>query len=156
MGIREASLADAAEISALTTSLSDRFIAHEFSAEGRRNLLAALSAEHVRAEMQGDCRYHVYEAAGEILGVVAMRANRHLLKLFVAEAAQGKGIGRALWETAKRTCAAAGYQGPFTVSASRGAVGVYERFGFVREGDETVEDGIIRIPMRTPWPQAVT
>ena len=149
MPIREATEEDAPAISDLSRSVSLHFIAPDFSEEGRRNLLDALRTEAVLANMRRNCRYHVYEEDGTILGVVAMRPNSHLLKLFVAESAQDGGIGRALWEVARAASVAAGYRGPFTVSSSRAAVPFYKRLGFVPEGDETIEDGMIRVPMRT-------
>lgn len=148
MPIRKAIARDADAISDLTLRVSAKFIAHEFSEEGKRTLFAALSPEEVRRNMDGDCCYHVFEEAGDVIGVVAMRSNGHLLKLFVAEAMQGRGIARDLWDTARLALLAAGFTGQFTVSSSRGAVGVYEKFGFVRDGEETVEHGIARLPMR--------
>ena len=84
------------------------------------------------------------------MGLVATRANQHLLKLFVADAAQCRGLARALWVTAKEACIRAGHTGPFTVSAARAVVPMYEKFGFVRSGEETTEDGVVRMPMHTP------
>ncbi len=150
MGIRSATEDDAEAISALARALTAKFVSHEFSPAGQRTLHEALGAGQVRFNMRNGCRYHVYEEDGVVLGLVATRADRHLLKLFVAEAAQARGLARALWETAKQACIAAGYSGPFTVSAARAAVPMYEAFGFVRSGNETTEDDIIRVPMHTP------
>ncbi|MEY9634103.1 GNAT superfamily N-acetyltransferase [Bradyrhizobium japonicum] len=149
VNIREATNADAAAISELTRDLTLKNISHEFPLAGRLFLDNALSAEQVRRNMQENCRYHVCEKAGCIVGVVAMRANRHLLKLFVAEIAQGQGIARALWTAAKQACIRSGHRGPFTVSAARGAEPVYRQLGFVRSGDETTENGVTRVPMHS-------
>ena len=58
--------------------------------------------------------YHVAEDAGRLVGVVAVRDNKHLYHLFVAEPHQGQGLARELWSVAKAACVAAGNSGEFT------------------------------------------
>ena len=149
MAIRDATEDDAEAISALTRALTRKFISHEFPTGARRALDDALAPERVRGNMRGGVRYHVFEEAGEIVGVVAMRPSGHLLKLFVAEAAQGRGHARALWDAARTASRASGHIGPFTVSAALAAVAMYERFGFTASGEATSEGGVVRVPMRT-------
>jgi hypothetical protein len=82
MGIRLAKEDDAEGISQLIRGLSERFIAQEFSEEGRMNLLSSMTTELTRQRIQNGFRYHVYEEAGALLGVVATRDNSHLYHLF--------------------------------------------------------------------------
>jgi GNAT superfamily N-acetyltransferase len=79
-----------------------------------------LDAESTRRHFADGLRYHVYEDNGDLVGVVATREDRHLFNLFVAEHAQGRGIARLLWKTAREACV----------------------------GPEVVKDEVIVIPMR--------
>lgn len=147
MHIREATLEDAEEISQLSRYLTHKYISPDFPLSGRLFLDDALSSAQVRKNMEDGCSYHVCEINSAVVGVIAMRPHGHLLKLFVAEPAQRRGIARALWTAAREHCIRSGYKGRFTVSAARSAEPVYRRLGFVRSGDETTEDGVTRVPM---------
>lgn len=151
--IRLASESDSEAISQLTRGLSERFIAHEFSEEGRMNLLSSMTTELTRQRIRDGFRYHVYEEDGALLGVAATRDNAHLYHLFVAEPAQRRGLARRLYEAARQACLDAGGPKSFTVNASRFAAPMYERFGFVRESEEINKGGVIFIPMVLRDPQ---
>lgn len=91
---------------------------------------------------------HVAEMNGELVGFVGVRGNAHLYHLFVSQPLQGRGIGRMLWEVAKRECEASGHQGAFTVNASSNAMPIYERWGFRRDGPAQNSNGVIYNPMK--------
>jgi GNAT superfamily N-acetyltransferase len=148
MLIRLATSADADAISALVTSMTERYIAHEFSAEGQRKLLATLTPEKIRANQEAGYRYHVAEAGGAIIGVVGTVDNQHLYHLFVADTHHRQGVARALWAEAMAACRAAGNPGIYTVNASRYAQPVYERLGFVPRGAPQNTGGVICVPMK--------
>jgi hypothetical protein len=104
MKIREATVDDAAVISALVYALSERYIAHEFSAEGRHTLLQSMLPAKILEYLESYYRYHVAEIDGQIVGVVGVRDNKHLYHLFVvethnAEASAGN-CGRRPWKPA--------------------------------------------------------
>jgi predicted GNAT family N-acyltransferase len=79
---------------------------------------------------------------------VAMRDNRHLYHLFIAPRFQGQGLARTLWNTVRLAALASGNPGHFTVNASLTAVPVYERFGFVANGEKVETHGIAFLPMK--------
>jgi GNAT superfamily N-acetyltransferase len=148
--IRPARPEDAAAISALIAATAEAFITPEFSEEGRRTLLTEMNEEAIAGHLANPAfRYHVAEdAEGRIAGIVSTLENSHLFGLYVAAEHHGRGLARRLWETARDACRAAGASGEFTVKSSRYAVGVYEAFGFVREGDEEEKKGVVFVPMR--------
>jgi GNAT superfamily N-acetyltransferase len=154
MQIKIASVTDAEAIASLAQDLARYHISQDFSLEGRQNLDDALSADAMRRYMSEGCRFHVAVADDVLQGIVAMRENRHLLLLFVAEEAQGRGLARLLWETAESAARAAGYDGVLTVSAAQDAMAMYEKFGFRASGEETDEHGIIRTLMLKPAAQS--
>ena len=147
MTIRPARLADAEAISALVTYLAAKYIANEFPDEGSQALLRSMTPDAIRGSIAKGFCYHVAEESDDIVGVVATRNNSHLYNLFVAEASQGQGLARKLWQVARRACLEAGNPGEFTVRSSRFAVGFYEKLGFERE-KEVIHNGVAAVTMR--------
>ncbi len=84
----------------------------------------------------------------QLAGVVAVRHTTHLFHLFVAPRFQRRGIAWQLWELAEGVAVAAGNTQGFTVSATRVAVPVYQRFGFVATGPVVEKNGIAYVPMQ--------
>ena len=151
--IRLATAADADRISELVTRLAREFIAHEFSAEGRANLLNSMSPAAIERLLESGYRYYVAEAGNTLAGVVATRDDRHLYHLFVATEFQRQGLARRLWQIARDACVSnSGTQGAmtteFTVNASRYAVAAYERLGFVVVGEQQATNGVLSVPMK--------
>jgi len=140
--------ADAEAISALILGLSDPFFL-EPSRAGAEPFLASVQPEAQRRYLQaGNYVYRVARSEGQLAGVVALRDNAHLFHLFVAKPFQGQGLARRLWQVVRAEALQAGNTGRFTVNASLNAVPVYERFGFVRQGDVQRVHGIAFQPMR--------
>ena len=147
--IRTAVKADAGAIARLVSTLAEKYIVGEFSDQGRDTLLRSMQPDMIASYIDSGYRYHVAATAnGEIVGVVALRDNKHLYHLVVAEACQRQGIGRSLWETAMAEALAHGNPGEFTVNSSRHALPVYERLGFIAGAEAVDTAGVIAIPMK--------
>jgi GNAT superfamily N-acetyltransferase len=146
--IRRAKPEDADAISVLITALAHYGLADPSRPEDAAPFLASISPEGVAGAL-GDARYrhHVAEEGGAIVGVVATRDDSHLYHLFVDEAFHGRGIAARLWEIARSQSVAAGNPGRFTVNATRHAVPVYERFGFVAADALQIKEGVAFVPM---------
>jgi GNAT superfamily N-acetyltransferase len=97
-------------------------------------------------------RYHVAVDEGVLAGAIAVRDNRHVYHLFVAESFQKRGLARQLWTIARDASLAAGNPGEFTVNSSRFAVSVYRRFGFAESGPPDERNGVVSVPMRLRLP----
>jgi len=83
--IRNATVEDAARISALLTALAEQFIVGEFSLEGRLHLLASFAAPEMAKRLaSGEYRFQVAEDRAALAGVVATRGGSHLCYLFVS------------------------------------------------------------------------
>jgi GNAT superfamily N-acetyltransferase len=79
---------------------------------------------------------------GRVVGVVLVKDHWNLCSLFVAPESQGSGIGRALVETASAKCAGRSPRSALLLNAATGAVGFYERLGFVaRESTQVLPPG---------------
>jgi GNAT superfamily N-acetyltransferase len=148
MRVEAATVSDADEISALIVELSEPFFLSP-SRDGAEPFLASVSAEAERGYLSAaNFSYYVARSKSTLAGFVALRNNSHLFHLFVAKAFQGRHLASQLWATAKANALQAGNPGEFTVNSSLIAAPVYERFGFVREGEVQRMHGISFQPMR--------
>ena len=147
MFIRRATTDDAPAISDLIRPLAEKYIAGDFSPEGARTLLDSMAPAAIAGYIESGYRYHVAEQDGAIVGAVAVRDNRHVYHLFVAEAFQGRGLARRLWHVARHACGHDGNSGEFTVNSSRFAVEMYRKFGFVETGPTETKSGVTYVPM---------
>ncbi len=152
MVIRLATVDDARAISALIRPLAEKYIAHALSSEGAQNLLASIEPDAIAGYLNSGYRYHVAEESGRLAGVVAVRDNKHLYHLFVAESFHGRGLARQLWETARHACLESGNPGEFTVNSSKFARGMYLKFGFTDAAPTEERNGVIYVPMKYPNP----
>ena len=148
MEIRAATSRDAESISKLVHQLSAKYIAHEFTAEGREALLNSMTPAAIEKYMQSGFRYHVAEVGSQLVGVVGVRDNSHLYHLFVAESYQRQGVATGLWQLAMQACLDEGNPGEFTVNSSNYAQKVYETLGFVAQSGPQDKNGVIFIPMK--------
>ena len=152
VALRPATIEDAEAISGLILPLLEKFIAHEFPPEGRRNLISSMEPASIRGFFEAGHRYHVAEAEGCVVGVVGIRDNSHVHHLFVAEPFHRQGLARRLWDVAREECLATGNPGAFTVFSSRYAVPAYRKLGFVQAGPPETKEGVTAIPMRYDSP----
>ena len=148
MLIRKAEISDAGQISAVISRLSVKYIACEFSAEGRQRLLDSISPVRIRKHIESEYDYFVAENDGEVIGVVALKDDCHLYHLFVAESHQRCGIATKLWELVFELSLKRGNKDGISVNSSRYAQRFYEHLGFVALSGPGTRKGVISIPMR--------
>lgn len=141
--IRPASTSDAEEISRLINSLAHHFLAAPSCPQAAAFLETLTPTAIARRIVAPGFRSYVAQEAAEIQGFLAMRDDSHLYHLFVRAGGQRKGIGRALWEHA----AAQSGQSTFTVNSSLYAVPMYERLGFIAQGQAQTANGLVFVPM---------
>ncbi len=143
MTIRLAQRTDGLAITELVVSLSHRYLNDSRAALPLwfSNTLD-LAAYHERFS-SADYWTVVFEQNGNIDGYLSVKSGSHLYHLFVAEAVQGQGIARRLWQYARSHLGASAY----TVRSSLNAVPVYQAFGFVKSGPVGTRDGISFQPM---------
>jgi GNAT superfamily N-acetyltransferase len=147
MHIRPASPDDAQVISLLIHS-----VAHYFTLDadglGAEEFLKTISAEAIQHCIRDPNFLYLAGFMDETLvGVAALRANKHLHHLFVAPQFQGRGYARALWSTARQKALQHGNPGEFTVNSTPFAEPVYAAFGFKAIGPRVETMGIAYIPM---------
>jgi GNAT superfamily N-acetyltransferase len=151
MRLRAGRPADAAACAALIAAFQ-RELTDDPDGLGAEPYLASVS-EQAELGYLASARY-VYFVAVEgrgqhesLLGFIALRDRRHLFHLFVARAAQGRGVARRLWDRALDKVRGPDGEPAMTVNSSLRAVPVYRAFGFVETGPVARVHGISFQPM---------
>ena len=137
--IRPAHIDDVPAISALCMAAFNEAVAPSLSAAGIATFGSVAAADAFAARLQGDNHILVAEQDARVVGVVELKEGRHLAMLFVDPACQGRGIGHALFEAVLLRVR----EPVLTVRASLNAVPVYERYGFVLDGDVGEFNGLV-------------
>jgi GNAT superfamily N-acetyltransferase len=148
--IRLADEDDAPAIGVLVRRTTRQDVLPDQPARAAAHLLAGMTARAERARMREGKRYFVAEAGRHIVGVVAMRDERHLFRLFVSRRWRRQGIAAALLRRAVADARRRAGTRTFTLNASRFAVEAYLRLGF-RISGRTVAKGpgrVVTTPMR--------
>lgn len=137
--IRPAHIDDVPAISALCMAAFNEAVAPSLSAAGIATFGSVAAADAFAARLQGDNHILVAEQDARVFGVVELKEGRHLAMLFVDPACQGRGIGHALFEAVLLRVR----EPVLTVRASLNAVPVYERYGFVLDGEVGEFNGLV-------------
>ena len=146
---RLASADEMPEVSALAVRSFHQCVAPLYGAPGIANFLAYASDEALQSRCCQDQFVLVAENdERELLGMVEVRAHRHISMLFVDPNLRRQGVGRAL--LAKAIAQVRSHNPAIealSVNASPNAVGAYRRFGFRATAAMQKTDGIIYRPM---------
>ena len=118
------------------------FEAPEYSPEGTAAFRASLDNPERNRQMD----YYGAFDGETLVGVLSMRAPRHIAGFFVDAAYHRRGIGRRLFEAMRQDYA----RREFTVHSSPYAVEVYRHLGFEPADTEQVTDGLRYTPMLYP------
>ena len=116
------------------------FEAPDYEPEGVEEFFRTVESPEFLAKIR------VYSAWEEekLIGVLATRSEgRHIALFFVNANCQGRGIGKKLFEQARKHAP----KGHMTVNSSPYAVAIYRRLGFVDTDQEQVVNGIRFTPM---------
>lgn len=145
--IRKATVNDSTEISALISRNAKSLLIDDFEGDGLTFFLNAVSARSIRDYMEQGFRYMVALASQEIVGVIAVKDNRHMFHLFVDKDHHKKGIAKLLWDHISRDSIESGKTDKFTLNSTSYALPVYERWGFNVTDEQQTRHGISFTPM---------
>ena len=146
MNIRPATPADAAAISALMHSLSHHVLANPTGPDSEAFFAATSPARRAEDIAEASRLFLVSHDSQGLAGFISLKNGTRISQFFVDPRHQSQGLGRRLWDEAQRR-AGIGEGTEVTVDSSRGAVAVYERFGFAAVGPAKQEGGVIFVPM---------
>lgn len=145
--VLKAAPSQATEISQLIQGLAHYFLGEARSAAAQPFLTTFEPAAIAALITDPACKYFVAMKSGLLVGVCAIKDRKHIYHLFVAPEAQGRGVARALWESARADAELDGATGSFTVNSSLYAVPVYERLGFHATDAVQERNGVRFVPM---------
>ncbi|PZS71588.1 MULTISPECIES: GNAT family N-acetyltransferase [Stenotrophomonas] len=137
--IRPARVDDLPAISAVCLAAFNAAVAPTLGADGIATFASVAAADAFGVRLQGDNQILVAEQEDRVVGVIELKAGRHLAMLFVDPACQGQGIGHALFEAVLPQVR----EPVLTVRASLNAVPTYLRYGFVLDGDVGEFNGLV-------------
>lgn len=148
--IRPATADDAEAISRLIQSVA-HFFTLDPTGKGAEKFLQTLSPTAIAGYVTAPhfCYLTAWLPAtrtteAQLVGVIALRDQTHVYHLFVASEHQNQGLARQLWQHVQQHYPLAD---TITVNASVYAVPVYQRFGFVIQGERREQAGIAFVPM---------
>ena len=148
--IQPAQESDAQSVAELIQGVAYYFLSAP-SAAGAEGFLASLSPAAIASYINSqDFIYVLGFIEAELVGVAALRDNRHTYHLFVRPDFHRQGIAKRLWQQLKSQAIAAGNAQGFTVNSSLYAVLVYAGFGFRPAGEAQTKNGIHFQPMHRP------
>lgn len=96
--------------------------------------------------IDADCHWFMAERGRELIGVVRLLPNGHIGRMAVSAAWRRQGVGSALLEAALTAARQAGFQ-RVVLSAQIQAIPFYAQAGFVLEGEEFLDAGIVHRSM---------
>lgn len=148
LSVRRGTPDDARALSRLVCSLGKYFLADPERPEDADFFFTEMAPGPTRERLENpDYRCWVADTGQDIVAMIIIFQGRHLYQLFVEPEWHRQGLARRLWARARRDAEANGDTGPFTVNASLFAVPVYERFGFVSNGEVQHVHGLAYLPM---------
>lgn len=118
-------------------------VAETLSEEGIETFSKVASVGAFESRIRKGSIVLVAECDDQLVGVVELKAGRHISMLFVAPDRQRDGIGRQLLSTVLQYRSTAG----ITVNASLTSVPAYGKFGFRCNGEVDEKDGLVFQPM---------
>jgi GNAT superfamily N-acetyltransferase len=136
-------------VSHLVEKVFDGFVAPDLAAEGVEEFKRFIAPEALREKVaEGGAFVITAKDGDDMVGVIAIRENRHIFLFFVHEDFQRKGVARRLFSMALERCRREnpGLTG-ITVNSSPYAIPIYESLGFVATEPEKVKNGIRHTPM---------
>lgn len=146
--MRLARAEDARMIGVLVRRVTHRWIVPTQPRHAVGPLLRGMSARAIRAKLAAGQRFHLAFVDEVLVGVAAIRDDRHVFQLFVGTKYQGRGIARKLWSRLRNDAIRRADTRVFTLNAAEGAVPVYLRLGFVYDGDPArPRSSIVAVPM---------
>ena len=143
MNIRLANAGDVETISKLVLSLS-RYYLKSCQDELPPWFVSMLSSDAFLKRLHTPSNTTlVGELNEEVVAYGAMNGSHKLYHLFVLERFHGEGLSRKMWTALTAACPSDYYE----LNASVYAIAVYEKFGFIKVGNQQEKDGIQFQPM---------
>jgi GNAT superfamily N-acetyltransferase len=141
-------LGEETAVAHLVLRVFSEFIAPLYSQEGIEEFRKFACTNALADRFRAGNLILLAESGQGIIGVIEIRGNDHIAKLFVEESCQRKGIAKELLLRSIEICRKRKPDiNRITVNSSPNAFGAYKKMGFKAIGNEKVVNGIRFIPM---------
>jgi predicted GNAT family N-acyltransferase len=145
---REINKGEEEEVCQLVMDCFDEFVAPGYSKEGVIEFSKYVNPQFTRFRLANNHFMILALDRAVIVGVIEVRNNNHISLFFVRREYQNKGIGKSLHTLAINKCKISRPEITIIeVNSSPYAVYIYEKFGFIKVGDEQIVNGIRFTPM---------
>lgn len=149
--IGEISPEEAGSALVLITATFDRFVGPGYSEQGLQAFKNFITRERQRPHYADRAFMLVARQERQIIGVIEMWDYRHITLLFTAAEWHNRGIAKHLLQAAINTCRRHNPAlGKISVRSSPFAVPVYQKLGFLADGQEQIVDGMRFTAMTKP------
>lgn len=143
MNIEFAKVEYSKELSEVVLAATEELREIDFSEEGwNRFITSNTPSEFERKLSNTGLSIFCCMESNRILGFISLKDYEKIDQLFVIPEARNRGIARLLWQCAKDNAIENGASGMFWVRSSSVAIPVYQKFGFICEGERQSFNGI--------------
>lgn len=143
MQIRTLEIKDLEAASAVCMAAFTKSIADSLSDEGVATFTKVAAPKSFRERMSQDTNTLVAVIEDTVVGVAGLREGHHVSMLFVNPSHQKQGIGTHLLDALLLLARSS----KVTVSASLPSIPMYEKYGFVQQGEVSETAGLVYQPM---------
>lgn len=148
MQIKPAQPQDAKTLSEIVFHAAQELRGVDLDEAGWQLMMASTAADKMEAIINSsDYLVFCCWESDSIAGFISFKLPDHLMQLFVLPSARRKGIAQLLWDHAKTFIMNQAAATKIWVRSSSVAVPVYERFGFIVQGESKFLNGIRFYPM---------
>jgi ribosomal protein S18 acetylase RimI-like enzyme len=146
--IQSAHETDSAHVAELIHSVAHYFLPTP-SGVGVESFMASISQTAIAGYITAKNFNYILGFMGtKLVGVAALRDNKHIYHLFVHPEFHRRGIANKLWQHLKSEALKHEGAGTFTVNSSIYAAPMYSRFGFAPTSEPQNKNGIQFVPMQ--------
>jgi len=146
--IKKPNADEASEINSLIIDVFISCVAPDYSQEGINFFLNICNQDQLLEKVNEPSPIYVAKIDKNIVGVIWTRDMNHISRYFVHTAYQKKGIGKMLFNSLLSEIISNHKEiTEISVNSSPCAVGAYEKMGFIKIGEEKLENGIRFIPL---------
>lgn len=139
---------DLKEALILIRNVFDEFIGIDFPNKGRIEFYEFISLNNMLAKFnEKTMSFWGSYIDNKLVGVLALKENKHISLLFVDKNYQGRGIATGLFEVIKELCEKNPAIDKISVNSSMCAFSFYKKIGFVEIDKEIEKNGIRYTPM---------
>jgi GNAT superfamily N-acetyltransferase len=143
MNIEFAKVENSKQLAEVVLAATEELRGIDFTEEGWNRFVTSNTLNEFEKKL-GSSEFSVFCCIESncILGFISLKNQEKIDQLFVIPEARNRGVASSLWQVAKKNAIENGALGKFWVRSSSVAIPVYQKFGFMCEGNRQSFGGI--------------